>query len=50
MGLLFTLFSLVWFILYRMFITETLPDQFTELAKANEIAEVQKGSLFEKRS
>ncbi len=42
----FVLFSVVY--LYRMFISETLPDQFTELAKANEIAEVQKAAYLKK--
>lgn len=42
----FVLFGVVY--LYRMFISETLPDQFTELAKANEIAEVQKAAYLKK--
>lgn len=42
----FVLFGVVY--LYRMFIAETLPDQFTELAKANEIAEVQKAAYLKK--
>jgi len=36
----FVLFAIVY--LYRMFVTETLPNQYVELAKANEIAAEQK--------
>lgn len=40
------LFSVVY--IYRMFIANTLPDQYTELATANQIAEVQKAEYLKK--
>lgn len=42
----FVLFSVVY--LYRMFVSETLPNQYTELALANEIALVQKEEYLKK--
>lgn len=42
----FVVFSVIY--LYRMFVAETLPNQFVELEQANQIAEVQKAAYLKK--